>query len=120
MAESVASYAKHYRQRLIQEAARRDARIGRARAEIAQIVSDFRRIDPDITSITLFGSLATDRVRSERFDIDLAVDCAPERYLALVSRALDSVFDVDLVELRSAPEWLRDVIARDGKTLYER
>ena len=120
MSESIAAYVETRKRRIRREAAARDARIKEARIEIRELVEDFRRIDPEIRSIALFGSLATGRVRSRWFDIDMAVDCTPEKYLDLVSRALRSPFDVDVVEIRTCMEGLLRAIERDGEVLYER
>lgn len=120
VAENLAPYVNHFRRKMRQEAIRRRVRIEAAQIELRKLVRDFVRIDPGIRTIVLFGSLATGRVRSEHFDIDLAVDCTPEAYLKLVSRALDSRFDVDVIEMRTAPGWLGSTIERDGRVLYER
>ncbi len=95
MSESIASYVETRKRRIHREAAARDARIKEARIEIRELVEDFRRIDPEIRSITLFGSLATGRVRSRWFDIDV-------------------------VEIRTCMEGLLRAIERDGEVLYER
>ena len=118
--ENIESYVETRKRRIRRDAMVRDARISEARLEIEELVADLRRIDPEIRKITLFGSLATGRAKSRWFDIDIAVDCAPQKYLDLVARALRSRFDVDVVEIRTCREGLLRAIERDGEVLYER
>jgi predicted nucleotidyltransferase len=55
------------------DAERERSRRGRARIE--RRLSDARtEADPAVRRVILFGSVATGRVRSERFDVDLAVE----------------------------------------------
>ena len=84
------------------------------------MMARFQEIDPNLKKVILFGSLAKNNVRSEHFDIDLAVECSWDKYLALVSTALDADFEVDLVELAKArPAW-RERIEDEGVVLYEK
>ncbi len=93
-------------------------RLAAARREAERLVEDFRRIDPEIDRVVLFGSLAEGTARSPGFDIDIAVRSA--RYLQLVSRALSSPFPVDVVDLDLAPAHVRDSILRYGRIMYEK
>ncbi|MFN8453803.1 MAG: nucleotidyltransferase domain-containing protein [Anaerolineae bacterium] len=68
----------------------------------------------------LFGSLARQTVRSPAFDIDLAVQSSPDKFLLLVAAALESDFKVDMVDLTSASPSLSQFIAQDGIVLYEK
>ena len=95
-------------------------RIALALAEARCLVGEFRALDPDIDKIVLSGSLARKDVASPDFDIDLAVACSKEKYLAIVARALDSPFNVDVVDLTTADERIKASIARDGVVLYEK
>lgn len=95
-------------------------RVESAMAEVDRLVGEFRVLDPAIEKVVLFGSLARKDVRSLGFDIDLAVSCSKERYLALVARALDSPFRVDVVDLAAADDRIKASIARDGVVLYEK
>ena len=96
------------------------ARVARVFSEADRLVVEFRALDPDIDKIVLFGSLARKDVASPDFDIDLAVACSKEKYLAIVARALDSPFNVDVVDLTTADERIKASIARDGVVLYEK
>jgi len=87
--------------------------------EVQALVKKFLSLDLDITKIILFGSLARDDVSSLDSDIDLAVSCSGENFLMLVSLAQDSPFKVDLVELSTADNRIKDAIAREGMVLYE-
>jgi len=96
------------------------SRVIGAFAEVERLVGEFRALDPAIEKIVLFGSLARKDVTSPDFDIDLAVACSKERYLAIVARALDSPFKVDVVDLAVADDRIKTSIARDGVVLYEK
>ena len=43
-----------------------------------------------------------------------------ERYLALVGEALNSEFEVDVIDLRSVREAIREDIETYGEVIYER
>jgi predicted nucleotidyltransferase len=95
-------------------------RVIEAFAEVERLVGEFRALDPSIEKIVLFGSLARKDITSPDFDIDLAVACSKERYLAIVALALDSPFQVDVVDLAVADDRIKASIARDGVVLYEK
>jgi len=95
-------------------------RKGQALEEVQVLVGKFLLADSGITKIILFGSLARDDVSSLDSDIDLAVACSNEHFLALVAIAQDSPFKVDLVELSTADNRIKDAIAREGMVLYEK
>ena len=88
--------------------------------EIRRLVAEFRELDPALERVVLFGSLARGLPSAEDFDIDLAVVCSPERYLRLVSTALNRQFRVDLVDLPSADGRIRASVGREGQVLFER
>jgi len=94
-------------------------RKAQALEEVQALVRKFLSLDPSITKIILFGSLARDDASSLDFDIDLAVACSGEHFLMLVALAQDSPFKVDLVELSTADNRIKDAIAREGMVLYE-
>jgi predicted nucleotidyltransferase len=109
-----------YQERIQREkAAAMAIRKGQALEEVQALVGKFLSLDPGITKIILFGSLARDDVSSLDSDIDLAVSCSGEHFLMLVALALDSPFKVDLVELSTADNRIKDAIAREGLVLYE-
>ena len=56
---------------------------------VRQMVEEFRRTDPGLRRIVLFGSLARDELKHEHFDIDLAIDT--DRYLDLLGIAMKCV-----------------------------
>ena len=92
------------------------ARVDEANREIDRLVAEFRRIDPELDRIVLFGSLARSRVTRLSFDIDLAV--SSRRYLELLGPALASPFKVDLVDLETASPYVLEAVARDGVEKY--
>jgi predicted nucleotidyltransferase len=94
-------------------------RKAQALEEVQALVGKFLLVDPGITKIILFGSLARDDVSSLNSDIDLAVSCSGEHFLALVAIAQDSPFKVDLVDLSTADNRIKDAITREGMVLYE-
>ena len=95
-------------------------RKGQALEEVQALVGKFLLADSGITKIILFGSLARDDVSSLDSDIDLAVSCSGEHFLMLVAIAQDSPFKVDMVELSTADNRIKDAIAREGMALYEK
>jgi predicted nucleotidyltransferase len=70
-----------------------------------------------VKKVILFGSLAEKTVRSENFDIDLAVES--DRYLEMVSVAMKSSFKVDLVEIAALPAHVRRRVLEKETILYE-
>lgn len=116
VAELARSINAHNRAERSRRAALMTERLARARSEIERLVVEFRRADPDLRRVALFGSLARDSVRSPEFDIDLAVDSS--RYMTLLGIALDSGFKVDLVDLSTASRYIRDAVDRDGVEIY--
>ena len=62
------------------------------------------------------GSDAPARLRSERFDIDLAISSG--NYLRCVAVALDSNFKVDVVDLDTVRPAFRDEIEQHGTAVY--
>lgn len=105
------------KERLLEYEKLLNVRITDANKEAQNLTDRFKEIDPDIKKVILFGSLAESTIRSDNFDIDLAVES--DRYLRLVSVALDSKFKVDLVELGTVPESLRRRIREKGRILHE-
>lgn len=95
-----------------------DARVSAARGFLPYLRDEFLRIDPDIRSIVLFGSLARGRPRRVDFDIDIAV--RSERYLELVAWALRQEWKIDVVDLESVGEAVLAGIESYGESLYER
>lgn len=95
-------------------------RIEAARIEIDRLLANFLEIDPTLQKVVLFGSLARQTVRSPAFDIDLAVQGSPDKFLLLVAAALDSDFTVDVVDLTCASPNLSQFIVQDGIVLYEK
>jgi predicted nucleotidyltransferase len=94
------------------------ARQKAALVQIEDLVRRFRREDPHIRTIILFGSLAAGTPRNPHFDIDLAVDS--DRYWELLGIALDQPIPVDLADLPQTSSHIRDRILAEGTVLYER
>ena len=105
------------KRRLAEAEAKLKTRIGEAHREAHRLAREFAAADPALKKVILFGSLAEGRVRSEHFDIDLAVDS--DRHLELVSIGLDSAFPVDVVELNTLPDAIRRRVIEKGEVLYE-
>lgn len=74
-----------------------------------------------VTRVIVFGSVATQSA-DEHSDLDLAVAGLSDRdYFSASADAVEAAgMEVDLVQLEQAPASLRQVIERDGVTLYER
>lgn len=97
-----------------------ERRIETARSEIDRLLAQFLEIDPALQKVVLFGSLVKQAARSADFDIDLAVQCSPDKFLLLVAAALDSDFTVDVVDLTSVSQTFCQFILKDGVILYEK
>ena len=82
------------------------------------IVDEIKRIDPELSKIILFGSLATDSVRSEDFDIDLAV--SSERIFKIAAWSEDQDLPLDVVDLDALSPDFRRVVEEEGTVLYEK
>lgn len=65
--------------------------------------------------VILFGSLAEDRVRSESFDIDLAISGGD--LIECILLAEKSPFKVDVVDLKLLPESMRTNVRKHGVVL---
>ena len=111
-----ASMNARNRRRRARHAAALEARIAEAHREIDRLVCEFRSIDPDLERVVLFGSLARGNVTRLTFDIDLAV--SSRCHVDLLGPALDSPFEVDLVDLDSASRYVLEAIARHGVEKY--
>jgi len=99
------------RERLISE------RIDAAHHEVERLVDEFKRSDPDLRSVVLFGSLARGDVKRLNFDIDLAV--RTERFMDLLGIAIDSTFKVDLIDLSTASPYIAESVERDGTVVFD-
>ena len=96
-------------------------RIRQAEEEVKRLRKDFLKIDKDIEKIILFGLLAEDNednIEPIDFDIDIAVKS--DKYYQLVSRALQSEFKVDVLDLDSVHERIKKNIIQHGKMIYEK
>ncbi len=117
--EEIREMARNLEARYAERRKRTAARATCAREEAVRLTRRFRQRDPELRRVVLFGSLACGGTPAGRhFDIDLAVDS--ERYLALVGEALDSEFDVDVIDLRRVREAIREDIETYGEVIYER
>jgi len=96
-------------------------KIARRKAEAFQealrLTEEFKRIDPNLEKIVLFGSLARDSVRNLHFDIDLSF-VGKELYCC-TAIAMDSVFKVDLVDYTTLPHSIQKEIDEQGVVLYD-
>ncbi|HUX12532.1 MAG TPA: nucleotidyltransferase domain-containing protein [Spirochaetia bacterium] len=115
-----AELAKRVAARFKAERAREEAelpvRVEKAWQEARELAQDFAR-DGMVRRVILFGSLAEDRVRSLSFDIDLAIEGGD--LIHCILRAEKSSFKVDVVDLKTIPEAMREQIRRRGVVLYE-
>ncbi len=93
-------------------------RIMQAYEEVERLKIDFLKIDKDMKKMILFGSLPEDVIGSIDFDIDIAVQS--KKYYQLVSRALQSDFKVDVVDLDSIHERIKKAIIENGRVIYEK
>lgn len=73
-----------------------------------------------VTRVLLFGSLATESWFHIRSDVDLAVEGLKSEDFWRADCCLESIgdgFEIDLVDLNTAPPGLRQTIDRDGKEI---
>ncbi len=116
MDEKLRAIVEAERRRNRKAAEARADRLARARTEAPRIAAELARIDPRVTEVWLFGSVATGRVGREDFDIDLAVRGGD--VISLYARLPESEFDVDLVDIESVSDRFRDMIVRRGERIY--
>ena len=116
MSDEIGRIVTAQRRRNAEAVRRREARLQEAKREAARLASDFVAEDPSTRLVILFGSVATGRVRSDGFDIDLAVDA--DRFLRLVELAEDSEFRVDVVDLRTVSRGFRERVLSEGIALH--
>jgi predicted nucleotidyltransferase len=112
------AFARRARQAAAERTLLIAARRETAYAQIEDLVQRFKREDPYIRTIILYGSLATGTPRNPQFDIDLAVDS--DRYWELLGIALDQPIPVDLADLPQTSDHIRNRIEAEGLVLYER
>jgi predicted nucleotidyltransferase len=113
MASAISANNKRVTAETVAKTARR---LQEAEQEILRLVVEFRKMDPELKKVVLFGSVAEGRVRNPDFDIDLAVDS--EKYLRLLGICLDSSFKIDLIDLGTANKHILAEVNRRGKVLY--
>ena len=91
---------------------------GNSIVSIAKRAADLLKKEYGAKDVFLFGSLTEEpSVFDGRSDVDLAVRGLDEKvYFRVVSRLLDldHAFDVDLVEMETAPESLVQKIEKEG------
>ena len=96
-------------------------RIGRrleeARAEARRLAEDMGRADAEVKRVILFGSVASGKVRTETFDIDLGVVGGDLMELMRITE--ESAFGVDLVDLETVSSGFRRMVEERGEVLYD-
>jgi len=73
-----------------------------------------------VTRVLLFGSLVTQSWFHIRSDVDLAVEGLKPKDFWRADCRLESIsdgFEIDLVDLSTAPSGLKQTIPRDGKEI---
>ena len=93
-------------------------RVKLAMREIKKLRKDFLNIDRNMKKMVIFGSLAKNNIDSINFDIDIAVKS--KKYYQLVSRAMKSEFEVDVIDLDSVHNTIKESIIKYGKVIYEK
>ena len=92
--------------------------VARALDEIPNMVAQIKRIDPDVSKVILFGSLATNTVRSSEFDIDLAI--SSKKIFRIAAWSEDQDLRIDIVDIEALSPDFRHVVEEKGKVLYEK
>lgn len=93
-------------------------RLRHAREEARRLAHAIGESDPTIRRVVLFGSVATGRVRTLDFDIDLAIEGGDVLQAWRIADA--SSFAVDVVDLNDVSPGFRAVVEQRGEVLYER
>ncbi len=114
-AEKIARIAERLTRDRARARKRLAVRIDEAHGEARRLASAFTA-ECGVQQVILFGSLAEGRVRSESFDIDLAVSGGDLIECILLSEK--SSFKVDVVDLKLLPESTRRAIREHGVVLY--
>ncbi len=106
---------------------RRDQMESRARQErqehalrVARKAAELLKASFGATRVLLFGSLATRAWFHDRSDVDLAVEGLKARDFWRADCRLEEIgdgFEIDLVDLSTAPRALSEAIRRDGLEL---
>lgn len=115
--DAIAKIVAAERKREKRKKERIDRRLPEARLEADRIAARLVAADADVRKIILFGSVATGSVRSEQFDIDLAIEGG--NHLSLMRIAEESPFSVDLVDLEAVSERFRHAVEAKGIVLYD-
>jgi predicted nucleotidyltransferase len=118
MDESLERIVRAERRRNAEAEARIARRLAEARREAARIAAAMADTDPRVRRVVLFGSVASGKVRTETFDVDLAVEGGD--ILSLVQIAEQSDFPVDVVDLSTVSPRFRTVVEKRGTVIYER
>ncbi len=92
-------------------------RVVQALKEVERLKTDFLKIDDELELMILFGSLVKKDIGYINFDIDIGLKS--KKYYQLVGRALDSDFKVDVVDLDTVNERIKEEILKNGKVIYE-
>lgn len=119
MDKTFAAYLPHIRQQWLDEHDSWATRRQSAWID-AQKISDCLRTQFGAEQVLVFGSLIDTGLFDERSDIDIAVRGIPaSQYFQAVTKIMtvSQTFSVDLVDLDTCPETLRQIILRDGKSI---
>jgi predicted nucleotidyltransferase len=117
--DDVQAIVSGLRRRAAERKRRTAVRATEARRAVTELARRLVEVDPEISRIVLFGSLAEQEIpANEDFDIDLAVET--ERYLELAAVAEACPFPVDLVDLHNVREAVAREIRTYGTVLYDK
>jgi len=116
-------YKEHWRRRAEKERERRQALAAEARAE-AQRLGHLLTQEFGAKKVYLFGSLVREDRFYERSDIDLAAEgIEPSQFFkaaAALDRACDYRYQIDLVDLKTARDGVKQLILTEGVLLCDR
>lgn len=105
-------YAANIRKRNAEEIEAIKKRLALAKEEARMLSQKIYAQDSNVKTIYLFGSVATERVSSIDFDIDLAIEGGD------IYKAMDMVessnFKVDLVDFKKLPNRTQNLIKSTG------
>lgn len=105
-------YAANIRKRNAEEIEAIKKRLALAKEEARMLSQKIYAQDSNVKTIYLFGSVATERVSSIDFDIDLAIEGGD------IYKAMDIVessnFKVDLVDFKKLPNRTQNLIKSTG------
>ncbi len=88
---------------------------------LKKLINTFKKFD-NIAAVYIFGSYGTDLYNKHMSDVDFAVLCEDETFERDIFFELTEIFktdNIDVLNLKKIPVFLRYKIIKDGNLIYE-